>query len=197
MNKPKHKHKPKKENMKKLDMTFTNTTVKTVGKYPSNNAKDGSMRFHDKYAPCKALHTLGEWENKAGKFIGEMYVNGEDPFAHENCLDVGGKFKLIHHGEGEKWTADLFRMIGEFKPVYSYYMEGDESVDTMSWEGTFTMFGVLYTWKGECVWTLSQFISDMLEFYHVIESTALPKTTKNLKTIIHDALEKEMGAQSF
>jgi hypothetical protein len=183
--------------MKKLDMTFTNTTVKTVGKYPSNNASDGSMRFADKYAPCKALHTLGEWENKAGKFKGEMFVNGEDPFAHENCLDVGGKFKLIHHGEGERWTADLFQMIGEFKPVYSYYMEGDESVDTMSWEGKFMMFGVLYSWKGECVWTLSQFISDMLEFYHVIESTALPKTTKNLKTIIHDALEKEMGAHSF
>ena len=61
------------------------------------------------------------------------------------------------------------------------------------------MFGVLYSWEGECVWTLSQFISGMLEFYHVvnpIDDSAIT-SSENLKTIIHDALEKEMGAHSF
>ena len=179
---------------KNTHIEFKNTTVYTIGKHQS---KYGEHRLDSrtKYEPCKATHTLGEWENRAGKFIGEMYVNGENPFAHKSCLDVGGTFNLYHHGKGD----ELMYMVGEFKPVYSYYMEGDESVDTMSWKGFFQFMGKMYSWEGKCVWEMSQHISDMLELYHMVaddEDAKLGSVERVLK-VIHAALEDQYDAYAL
>ena len=86
---------------KNTQIEFKNTTVNTIGKHQSRHG-DHRLDSRTKFEPCKATHTLGEWENKAGKFIGEMYVNGENPFAHESCLDVDGTFNLYHKGNDDE-----------------------------------------------------------------------------------------------
>jgi hypothetical protein len=179
---------------KNTQIVFTNTTVNTIGKHQSQYGEH-RLDSRTKYEPCKARHTLGEWENKSGKFIGEMYVNGENPFAHESCLDVGGKFNLYHKGNGD----ELLHMVCEFKPVYSYYMEGDESVDTMSWKGFFQFMGKMYSWQGECVWEISQHISDMLELYHMVAGydDAKPESVERVLNVIYETLEERHGAYAL
>ena len=179
---------------KNTQIEFKNTTVNTIGKHQSRHG-DHRLDSRTKFEPCKATHTLGEWENKAGKFIGEMYVNGENPFAHESCLDVDGTFNLYHKGNDD----ELMHMVGEFKPVYSYYMEGDESVDTMSWKGFFQFMGKMYSWEGKCVWEISQHISDMLELYHMVADydDTKPSSVENVLKVIHEALEEQHGAYAL
>ena len=179
---------------KNTHIEFKNTTVNTIGKHQSKYGEH-LLAPQTKFEPCKATHTLGEWENKAGKFIGEMYVNGGNPFAHESCLDVGGKFSLYHHGNDD----ELLHMVGEFKPVYSYYMAGDESVDTLSWKGFFQFMGKMYSWEGRCVWEISQHISDCLDLYHMVadyEDTK-PSSVENVLKVIHEALEEQHGAYAL
>ena len=168
---------------KNREPVFSNTTIQTMGQYPSENKAEP---FCARYAPCKATHTIGKWDNKAGEFTGEMYVNGENPFSAKSGLDVGGKFMLY----------DSHGLVGKFTPVYSYRMEGDESVDTMSWDGHFEILGAVYSWNGRCVWELSQFISDMMEFrfFVVDDDGTKPETIARVEVIIHEALQDKMNA---
>ena len=78
-------------------------------------------------------------------------------------------------------------------------MEGDESVDTMSWKGFFQFMGKMYSWEGKCVWEISQHISDMLELYHMVADydDTKPSSVENVLKVIHEALEEQHGAYAL
>ena len=126
------------------DITFENTEFEVIANYPKSNKK----------VRVKVLQTFGEWEGCTGrKYIGDWFTNNE-MYSSKAACEVGEKFTLYDQGIDGSLNAK-----GEFKPVRSYRVEGDEHVDTMSWKGVFEFMGADYEWEGRCVWEISTLIS--------------------------------------
>ena len=126
-------------------ITFKNTEFEVIANYPKSLKK----------TKVKVLQTFGEWEGFTGRrYIGDWFTNIELHNSKSSC-EVGEKFTLYTKG---KDGSLLWK--GEFKPVHSYRVEGDEHVDTMSWKGVFEFMGADYEWKGRCVWEISTIVSD-------------------------------------
>jgi len=126
-------------------ITFKNTEFEVIANYPKSLKK----------TKVKVLQTFGEWEGFTGRrYIGDWFTNIELHNSKSSC-EVGEKFTLYSKG---KDGSLLWK--GEFKPVHSYRVEGDEHVDTMSWKGVFEFMGADYEWEGRCVWEISTLVSD-------------------------------------
>lgn len=126
------------------NITFQNIEHEVIANYPKSNKK----------TKVKVLQTFGEWEGFTGKkYVGDWFTNNEMYNSKESC-EVGERFTLYRQGK----DGSLY-VVGEFKPVYSYYVEGDEHVDTMGWKGEFHLGGTDYEWEGRCVWEISNIIS--------------------------------------